>query len=129
MRQRPTVEFLSGDSSSCSRTRTTYLHDTPARMLFSRSRVFARMRSSRTTCRARGLLLGGQGWTPDRIQATVNTGQQTVVNLKTPIPVTISYATAFRTPDGLLHYRRDVYGRDRKLLAALARRSQGAWEE
>ena len=56
-------------------------------------------------------------------------GAQTVVTLAAPIPVTIGYATAFRTPDGLLHYRRDIYGRDAKLLASLQRRSEGAWEQ
>jgi murein L,D-transpeptidase YcbB/YkuD len=52
-----------------------------------------------------------------------------VVPLKTPIPVYISYVTAFLGPDGLMHYRRDVYGRDKNLLDALARRGQGAWEK
>ena len=52
-----------------------------------------------------------------------------VVALKTPIPVYISYVTAFLGPDGLMHYRRDVYGRNKNLLDALARRGQGAWEK
>src|SRR5262245_28953199 len=108
-----------------------YLHDTPARTLFAQpDRAFSHgcVRLEKPAELA-ALLLGDQGWTAHRIQATINAGQQTVVSLRTPIPVTISYATAFRTPDGLLHYRRDVYGRDRKLLAALTRRSQGSWEE
>ena len=108
-----------------------YLHDTPARTLFSEAdRAFSHgcVRLEKPADLA-AVLLGGQGWTPERIQAAVATGQQTVVNLSTPIPVTISYATAFRTPDGLLHYRRDVYGRDRKLLAALLQRSSGSWEQ
>jgi hypothetical protein len=57
------------------------------------------------------------------------TGEQTVVPLKTPIPLYISYVTAFLGPDGLMQYRRDVYGRDKNLLDALARRGQGAWEK
>jgi len=107
-----------------------YLHDTPARGLFAEpDRAFSHgcVRLEKPAELA-ALLLAGQGWTPERIQATVKTGEQTVINLTTPIPVTISYATAFRTPDGLLHYRRDVYGRDRKLIAALKDRSDGSWE-
>jgi murein L,D-transpeptidase YcbB/YkuD len=108
-----------------------YLHDTPARTLFALAdRAFSHgcVRLEQPADLA-AVLLGAQGWTPERIAATVEGGQQTVVSLTTPIPVTISYATAFRTPDGVLHYRRDVYGRDSKLLAALAQRSQGSWEQ
>jgi murein L,D-transpeptidase YcbB/YkuD len=107
-----------------------YLHDTPARTLFSLAdRAFSHgcVRIEKPAELA-ALLLAPQGWTPERIQAAVATGQQTVVTLTTPIPVTISYATAFRTPDGFQHYRRDVYGRDRKLLAALQQDSHGAWD-
>jgi L,D-transpeptidase YcbB len=108
-----------------------YLHDTPARTLFSLAdRAFSHgcVRLQKPAELA-ALLLKDQGWTPERIQATVESGEQTVVTLAKPVPVTIGYATAFRTPDGLLHYRRDVYGRDAKLLAALQQRSQGAWEK
>jgi len=108
-----------------------YLHDTPARALFSEAdRAFSHgcVRLEKPAELA-AVLLGSQGWTPERIRATVETGAQTVINLATPIPVTLSYATAFRTPDGLLHYGRDIYGRDRKLLAALEARSEGSWEQ
>jgi len=108
-----------------------YLHDTPSRGLFAQTdRAFSHgcVRVDNPADLA-AVLLAPQGWTTDRIQAAVSTGQQTIVNLTTPLPVTITYATAFRTPDGLLHFRRDVYGRDRKLLAALNRRSQGSWEQ
>jgi murein L,D-transpeptidase YcbB/YkuD len=108
-----------------------YLHDTPSRTLFSLAdRAFSHgcVRLQKPAELA-AVLLQGQGWTPERIQATVAGGQQTVVTLDEPIPVTITYVTAFRTPDGLLHYTRDVYGRDAKLIAALERRSQGSWEQ
>lgn len=108
-----------------------YLHDTPSRTLFSLAdRAFSHgcVRLQKPAELA-ALLLKAQGWTPERIQATVAGGQQTVITLDEPIPVTISYATAFRTPDGLLHYRRDVYGRDAKLVKALQQRSQGSWEQ
>jgi murein L,D-transpeptidase YcbB/YkuD len=109
-----------------------YLHDTPARPLFERAeRAFSHgcIRVERPAELA-ALLLQSQGWTPERIASTVDTGQQTVVPLTTPIPVNISYATAFLDPeDGLLHYRRDIYGRDRKLVEALERRGSGTWEQ
>lgn len=108
-----------------------YLHDTPARALFAQAdRAFSHgcVRLEKPADLA-AILLGTQGWTPQRIQATVDSGAQTVVTLETPVPVYISYATAFRGPDGLLHFRRDIYGRDRKLLTALEQRSRGSWEQ
>ena len=108
-----------------------YLHDTPSRSAFAQAeRAFSHgcVRVEKPAELA-ALLLGDQGWTPDRIEAAVNEGKQVVVNLTTPIPVRIGYATAFRTPDGLLHYQRDVYGRDKRLLAALEQRSAGSWEQ
>lgn len=107
-----------------------YLHDTPARTLFSEAdRAFSHgcVRVEKPAELA-DVLLSGQGWTPPRIQDAIATGAQTVVNLDKPIPVIISYITAFLGPDGLMHYRRDVYGRDRKLLAALQQANQGAWD-
>jgi L,D-transpeptidase YcbB len=108
-----------------------YMHDTPARAAFARADRTGSHGCIRLEKPAElaALLLGPQGWTRDRIAAAVATGEQTVVPLKTPIPVYISYVTAFLGPDGLMHYRRDVYGRDKNLLDALARRGQGAWEK
>jgi murein L,D-transpeptidase YcbB/YkuD len=107
-----------------------YLHDTPARALFNEAdRAFSHgcVRLEKPAELA-ALLLADQGWTPQRIQAAVETGRETVVNLEKPIPVYISYITAFLGPDGLMHYRRDVYGRDKKLVAALQQVSEGAWD-
>ena len=108
-----------------------YMHDTPARALFARADRTGSHGCIRLEKPAElaALLLGPQGWTPERIAAAVAAGEQTVVPLTTPIPVYISYVTAFLGPDGLMHYRRDVYGRDKNLLDALARRGQGAWEK
>jgi murein L,D-transpeptidase YcbB/YkuD len=108
-----------------------YLHDTPSKPLFERAdRAFSHgcVRLQKPAELAE-VLLKGQGWTPERIAATVASGKRTAVTLDQPIPVYIRYATAFHGPDGLLHYRRDVYGRDAKLAAALERRGAGSWEE
>jgi murein L,D-transpeptidase YcbB/YkuD len=107
-----------------------YLHDTPARALFNEAdRAFSHgcVRLEKPAELA-ALLLGDQGWTAERIRAAVETGVETVVTLEKPIPVYISYITAFLGADGLMHYRRDVYGRDQKLVAALQQVSQGAWD-
>jgi murein L,D-transpeptidase YcbB/YkuD len=110
---------------------SVYLHDTPARTLFERAdRAFSHgCIRIKDPARLAELLLGGQGWPADRIAAALRTGRQTVVTLQAPVPVHITYATAFLDPaDGLLHYRRDVYGRDARLVTALARAGRGAWD-
>jgi len=107
-----------------------YLHDTPAQALFNEAdRAFSHgcVRLEKPAELAE-LLLADQGWTPQRIRAAVQAGGETVVNLEKPIPVYISYITAFLGSDGVLHYRRDVYGRDKKLIAALQQVSQGEWD-
>lgn len=106
-------------------THNIYLHDTPARALFNEAdRAFSHgcIRLEKPAELA-ALLLAGQGWTPERIKSVVESGRNTVVTLDTPIPVAISYATAFLAPDGLIHFRRDVYGRDKKLIEALDHRN------
>ena len=45
-------------------------------------------------------------------------GENTRVNLPKKIPIQLIYATAFSSDNGI-EFRTDVYGRDKKLYAAL----------
>ncbi len=66
------------------------------------------------------LLLSDQPeWTPARVREVVAQGQERVVNLSRPVPVYLLYFTAFVDPDGTLHLRPDIYGRDERVLSAL----------
>jgi murein L,D-transpeptidase YcbB/YkuD len=97
-----------------------YLHDTPAKSLFSRSeRAFSHgcIRLSRPLDLA-AEVLGPQGWSRARIDQVVDSGKRTVVNLDTHLPVHITYMTAW-VDDGVPNFRRDIYEQDKKLLAAL----------
>ena len=49
----------------------------------------------------------------------LNTGNETRVPLKQPVPVHIIYRTAFTKAKGPTQYRRDVYGRDARIWTAL----------
>jgi murein L,D-transpeptidase YcbB/YkuD len=132
------IRQLPGDDNALGRfkfmfpnSHNVYMHDTPSKALFERdSRAFSHgcVRLQRPAELAE-LLLRDQGWTAEKIQETVASGRRTVVPLRTPIPVYIYYATAFHGLDGLLHYRKDIYGRDAKLAAALARRGEDGWDE
>jgi murein L,D-transpeptidase YcbB/YkuD len=100
-----------------------YLHDTPAQSLFDRAdRAFSHgcIRLDRPFDLALQVLAAGgvPGWDQRRIDALVATNVTTVVNLATPLPVHITYLTAW-VDNGVVSFAKDVYGHDAKLLAAL----------
>jgi len=106
-----------------------YIHDTPSKGLFARSqRTFSHgcMRVEDPVALGE-IILGAQGWTQDRIRRTVQSGKTTVVNLESPIPVHVTYLTAWVNKDGTVHFRDDVYGRDKRLREGIeaTRRIQG----
>ncbi|MFO0988873.1 MAG: L,D-transpeptidase family protein [Alphaproteobacteria bacterium] len=98
-----------------------YLHDTPAKRLFDRDARFFSHGCMRVDepMKLALLLLGGQeGWTESRINAAIATRALRVVPLQRPIPVHVTYLTAWAERDGTVHFRRDAYGRDAAVAAA-----------
>jgi murein L,D-transpeptidase YcbB/YkuD len=100
-----------------------YLHDSPARSLFSRNeRAFSHgcIRLARPLELADQVLRAGgvSGWNKDRIDQVIASAKTTVVNLQEPLPVHITYLTAW-VDGGVVNFRGDIYGHDAKLLAAL----------
>ncbi len=100
-----------------------YLHDTPAKSLFSRSdRAFSHgcVRLSRPLELAPPVLAAGgvSGWDMAKVQRVVDSRQRTVVNLDKPLPIHITYFTAW-VDHGVPNFRADVYEQDEKLIAAL----------
>jgi len=100
-----------------------YLHDTPARSLFSRTeRAFSHgcIRVARPLELAEQVLRAGgvEGWNKERIDSVIASTKTTVVNLRNPLPVHITYLTAW-VDYGVVNFRQDIYGHDAKLLAAL----------
>ena len=99
-----------------------YLHDTPAKNLFSReSRAFShgciRLNDPFDFAYA---LLARQTRDPEEFfQSRLATNRENVVPLEQQVPVHIVYRTAFTTARGTMHFRRDVYGRDSRVFAAL----------
>jgi len=53
------------------------------------------------------------------INRQIDSGQRKIVTLKHKIPVYVTYLTAWVDKDGTVNFRRDVYGRDKILAAAL----------
>lgn len=96
-----------------------YLHDTPGKHLFERSR----RAFSHGCIRLQNPLEFASiltGWTPDEIDSVIALGKTRTVNLPRQIPVFILYLTAVAEGDDIL-FRRDVYKRDDDVLRALDR--------
>jgi murein L,D-transpeptidase YcbB/YkuD len=99
-----------------------YLHDTPSRELFRRpDRTFSSgcIRLERPLELAAYLLQGDPAWESETIGAAARSGQERTVRLPERIPVHLQYWTAWADRAGLVHFRKDVYGRDHLLDAAL----------
>ena len=98
-----------------------YLHDTSSRELFSKSeRAFSSgcIRVSEPLVLAE-TLLREQKWDMDRLLTTIATGKTETVHLLNPVPIHIEYWTAWVERDGSLHFRKDIYERDKPLWKAL----------
>ena len=105
---------------------SVYLHGTPARELFGRDRrdmSHGCVRVEDPVALAQWLLHDKPQWTRERILEAMEAGRPTQVNLGRPVPVLLFYVTAMVMPDtGAVHFAQDIYGHDRRLLEALARR-------
>ncbi len=99
-----------------------YLHDTPSRGLFAKSeRALSSgcVRIENPFDFAELLLSDQPEWTRQKIDEIVASSETTRVNLKTPLPVLLLYWTVWVEPDGQVSFRRDIYERDSRVLAAL----------
>ncbi len=105
-----------------------YLHDTPERELFGRlTRDFSSgcIRVEQPLELADYLLRDSEAWSDARIQRTLESGRETSVPLPRSVPIHIQYWTAWTEADGEVHFRDDVYGRDRGLRRALGEAPRG----
>ncbi len=101
-----------------------YLHDTPAHHLFDRAeRDFSHgcIRLEKPMDLAAYLLKDDPKWTPEAIQAAIDSGEHKTISLPRPLPVHILYWTAWADADGTVQFRKDIYGHDDALEKALAK--------
>jgi murein L,D-transpeptidase YcbB/YkuD len=99
-----------------------YLHDTPHKELFvEETRAFSNgcVRLADPFEFAYELLSRQADDPVEAFHAVLDTGRQERIMLDPPVPVHLDYRTAFSDPRGRMEYRRDIYGRDAKILAAL----------
>lgn len=99
-----------------------YLHDTPSKGIFAR----AERASSHGCIRVEDpltladlLLEDDPTWDRARIDRVVASGVTTTVSLPEPLTVMLVYWTARADAEGTVYFRRDLYGRDARLIEHL----------
>lgn len=99
-----------------------YLHDTPSKSLFKKDvRAFSHgcIRLGRPFDFAYALLAPQVDDPKAEFQRHLDTGRESTLMLKEPVPVHLVYFTAWPNARGRIEYRRDVYGRDARIFDAL----------
>jgi murein L,D-transpeptidase YcbB/YkuD len=95
-----------------------YFHDTNAKGLFSKDkRAYSHgcIRLSEPEKMAQYLLRNDPNWDAGSIETAMSAGVEKNVRLKNPVPVVITYYTAWVDDYGRLNFRDDIYGHDRSL--------------
>ncbi len=95
-----------------------FMHDTPSRNLFGGDQRFnssgcVRVQDVRDLAAWLLQTSGATRWTRAEIDAGIAEGERVDIRLPRPIPVAWVYMTGYATPDGVVHFRPDVYGIDR----------------
>ena len=103
---------------------SVYLHDTPAQSLFEKTqRDFSSgcVRIEKPIELASLLLKSEPKWTRKKILDTIHSGKTQVIWLSEKIPVHLSYWTAWVDENEMIHFRDDIYGRDKSLESLLSK--------
>jgi len=99
-----------------------YLHDTPGKSLFSKTkRAFSHgcIRVKNPAKLAELILANRNGWSPEKVKQTIAKGERHRVNLTKKLPVAILYWTVDPSFKGQIRFYNDIYGRDARILKAL----------
>lgn len=92
-----------------------YFHDSPAKSLFNKDkRSFSHgcIRLQEPAKFAGYVLDDTVRWNDHNIDSAMHSYKERYVRVKHPIPVLITYFTAWVDDDGLLNFREDIYGHD-----------------
>lgn len=128
----PIIRQKPGNTNSLGRVKfifpnsyNIYLHDTPSKSLFgAEKRAFSHgcIRVQQPAKLAEYLLRDSKEWTPDKIAQAMNKNSEKWVTLEKPVPVFITYFTAWIDQEGLLNFREDIYGHDQRMAERLFQR-------
>ncbi len=93
---------------------SVYMHDTPSKSIFARN-----FRAESSGCvriqnipQLTAWILKENGWDLPKVMSMKRSGESLNVQVKSKIKLYFAYVTAWATPDGKAHFRRDLYKRD-----------------
>jgi murein L,D-transpeptidase YcbB/YkuD len=93
---------------------SVYMHDTPSKSIFARN-----FRAESSGCvriqnipQLAAWILRDNGWDMNRVASMKRSGESLNVEVKAKVKLYFAYVTAWATPDGKAHFRRDLYNRD-----------------
>ncbi|RIA55476.1 L,D-transpeptidase family protein [Dichotomicrobium thermohalophilum] len=100
---------------------SVYLHDTPSKHLFNRSRRAyshgcMRVRNPRDFAAA---IMRTEGWSKQSISRAIERGNNRAIRLEQKLPVHVTYFTAAVAEDGGVRFFADIYKYDDRILEAL----------
>jgi murein L,D-transpeptidase YcbB/YkuD len=104
-----------------------YLHDTPAKRLFSENvRTFSHgcIRIEKPVELAEYLLRDDLRWSRTELMTAIEKGAEQTVLIPHPVNVHFLYLTAWVDESGTVQFRNDIYGRDKRLDEALRHRGR-----
>ncbi len=127
----PSIRQLPGNLNSLGKVKflfpnsfDIYFHDTPSKSLFLKdNRAYSHgcIRLSDPKKMAAYLLQDDPTWTSEKIDEAMNATTEKIVKLKQPVPVLITYYTAWVDEAGKLHFAEDIYGHDAKMYRRMFR--------
>ena len=125
----PKIRQLPGPDNSLGKVKflfpnsfNIYFHDTNAKGLFSKDkRAYSHgcIRLEEPEKMANYLLRNQPEWTPERIAEAMDSGVEKYVKLKDPVPVFVTYYTAWVDDAGQLNFREDIYDHDKTLISRM----------
>ncbi len=125
----PVIRQLPGDDNSLGKVKflfpnsfNIYFHDTPAKGLFNKDkRAYSHgcIRLSEPEKMANYLLKDDAQWPPEKISAAMNSGEEKFVKVSSPVPVLITYYTAWVDENNFLHFADDIYGHDKAVISKM----------
>ena len=122
----PVIRQLPGENNSMGKVKflfpnryDIYFHDTKSKEIFQNNKraiSHGCIRLADAEKMSNYLLRDMSGWTPEKVDAAMNSEKQQFVKLSRPVPVSITYLTAWVDDAGQLQFRDDIYGHDKRLI-------------
>lgn len=116
LRQDPgKINAMSSTKINFANPHAVYMHDTPQQSLFLNAVRFNSsgcVRIHNVKDFSLWILKNTPGWDRSRMDAVIESRVNTPIPVADPVPLYFTYVTSWATPNGVVHFRDDIYKRD-----------------